>query len=43
MIRGAGLGVAMGTASPLVQAAADRVVASSDGGGLVSLVDALLQ
>jgi hydroxymethylpyrimidine pyrophosphatase-like HAD family hydrolase len=43
MIRGAGLGVAKGTASPLVQAAADRVVASSDGGGLVSLVDALLQ
>ena len=41
MIRGAGLGVAMGNALPEVQAAADLVVASNDEGGLEEVAAAL--
>jgi hypothetical protein len=37
MIRGAGLGVAMGNAREEVQRAADRVVASHEAGGLVEV------
>ena len=42
MIRAAGLGIAMGNATPEVLATADRVVASSDAGGLVEVADLLL-
>jgi hydroxymethylpyrimidine pyrophosphatase-like HAD family hydrolase len=42
MIRGAGLGVAMGNAQPEVKAAADRVAPSHDEDGLVRVVDWLL-
>lgn len=42
MIRGAGLGVAMGNARPEVIAAADRVVATNDAGGIVEVVESLL-
>lgn len=42
MIRSAGLGIAMGTAPEAVRAVADRVVASSDDGGLVEVADILL-
>ena len=42
MIRGAGLGVAMGNAMPEVKAAADRVVAGHDDGGIVELADFIL-
>lgn len=42
MIRGAGLGIAMGNATPEVRAAADRVVATSDCGGLADVADLLL-
>jgi 5-amino-6-(5-phospho-D-ribitylamino)uracil phosphatase len=43
MIRGAGLGVAMGNALPAVKAAADRVVSSHDEDGLVQVVEWLLR
>jgi 5-amino-6-(5-phospho-D-ribitylamino)uracil phosphatase len=42
MIRGAGLGVAMGNALEEVKAAADRVAPGHDGDGLVAVVDWLL-
>jgi len=42
MIRGAGLGIAMGNAAPEVLAAADRIVASSDRGGLADVAALLL-
>ena len=42
MIRGAGLGVAMGNAVDAVKAAADLVVADHDSGGIVEVVDRLL-
>lgn len=43
MIRGAGLGVAMGNALPEVKAAADRVAPSHDEDGLVHVVNWLLE
>lgn len=43
MIRGAGLGVAMGNATPELRAAADRVIGRHDEDGLVGLVDHLLR
>jgi len=43
MIRAAGLGVAMGNASPEVRAAADRVVAGHDEGGIGELADLILR
>ncbi len=43
MIRGAGLGVAMGNALPLVKAAAARVAPSQDEDGLVAVVQWLLE
>jgi len=42
MIRGAGLGVAMGNGRPEVIAAADRVVATNDAGGIVEVAEMLL-
>ncbi|NDC62800.1 MAG: HAD family hydrolase [Planctomycetia bacterium] len=42
MIRGAGLGVAMGNARPEVLAAADRIVAGHDDGGIEQVADLLL-
>jgi 5-amino-6-(5-phospho-D-ribitylamino)uracil phosphatase len=42
MIRGAGLGVAMGNAVPELKAAADRVAPCHDSDGLVDVVDWLL-
>ena len=42
MIRGAGLGVAMGNSVPSVLRAADRVTGSNDGRGLADLADELL-
>jgi hypothetical protein len=42
MIRGAGLGVAMGNGRPEVIAAADRVVATNDAGGIVEVAETLL-
>jgi hydroxymethylpyrimidine pyrophosphatase-like HAD family hydrolase len=42
MIRGAGLGVAMGNAAPSVQAAADRIAPGHDSDGLVAVADWLL-
>lgn len=42
MIRGAGLGVAMGNALPEVRAAADRIAPPHDADGLVQVVDWLL-
>ena len=43
MIRGAGLGVAMGNALPEVKEAADRVAPSHDADGLVHVVEWLLR
>lgn len=43
MIEGAGLGVAMGNASPVVKAAADRIAPGHDDDGLVSVVEWLLE
>jgi Cof subfamily protein (haloacid dehalogenase superfamily) len=43
MIRGAGLGVAMGNALPEVKAAADRIAPSHDADGLVHVVEWLLR
>jgi len=42
MIRGAGLGIAMGNALPEVQAAADRIAPSHDEDGLVQVVEWIL-
>lgn len=42
MIRGAGLGIAMGNATPAVRAAADRVVATHDDGGIEEVARLLL-
>ena len=42
MIRGAGLGIAMGNARPEVLAAADRIVASHDEGGIEQVADMLV-
>lgn len=42
MIRGAGLGVAMGNASPEVKSAADRVTGRHDEDGLVAVVEHIL-
>ncbi len=42
MIRGAGLGIAMGNAVADVRAAADRVVASHDEGGIADVAELLL-
>ena len=42
MIRGAGLGIAMGNARPEVLAAADRIVASHDEGGIEQVADLLV-
>ena len=42
MIRGAAIGVAMGNAQPAVLAAADRVVASHDDGGIEEVAELLL-
>ena len=42
MIRGAGLGVAVGNAVDAVRAAADRIVASHDEGGIAEVADLLL-
>ena len=42
MIRGAGIGIAMGNAQPAVLAAADRVVAREDADGIVEVADLLL-
>ncbi len=42
MIRGAGLGVAMGNATPLVKAAADRIAPTHDEEGLVEVVNWIL-
>ena len=42
MIRGAGLGIAMGNAQPEVLAAADRVVGRQDDDGLIDVADLLL-
>ena len=43
MIAGAGLGVAMGNASPAVKAAANRIAPGHDDDGLVAVVDWLLE
>lgn len=43
MLAGAGLGIAMGSAPREVQAAADRVVAAGDAGGLVEAIELLLR
>jgi Cof subfamily protein (haloacid dehalogenase superfamily) len=43
MIRGAGLGVAMGNALPEVKAAADRIAPGHDSDGLVTVVEWLLE
>jgi hypothetical protein len=43
MIRGAGLGIAMGNAQPEVLAAADRIVGRQDADGLVDVADLLLR
>ncbi len=43
MIRGAGLGVAMGNAAESVKAAADRVAPGHDSDGLVAVADWLLK
>lgn len=43
MIRGAGLGIAMGNAQPEVLAAADRIVGRQDDDGLVDVADLLLR
>ena len=42
MIRGAGLGIAMGNATDAVRAAADAIVATHDEGGIVEVADRLL-
>ena len=42
MIRGAGLGVAMGHASPEVLAAADLVTGSDDEDGVAMLIEGVL-
>ena len=42
MIRGAGLGIAMGNATADVLAAADRVVATHDEGGIAEVAELLL-
>jgi hydroxymethylpyrimidine pyrophosphatase-like HAD family hydrolase len=42
MIRGAGLGIAMGNATPDVLSAADRVVATHDDGGIEQVADLLI-
>ena len=42
MVRGAGLGIAMGNALPEVKAAADRIAPSQAEDGLVQVVDWLL-
>jgi len=42
MIRAAGLGIAMGNARPEVQAAADRIVGSSEGSGIAEIAELLL-
>jgi hydroxymethylpyrimidine pyrophosphatase-like HAD family hydrolase len=42
MIRGAGLGIAMGNAQPEVLAAADRIVGRQDDDGLVDVADLIL-
>ncbi|MEW6251882.1 MAG: HAD family hydrolase [Planctomycetota bacterium] len=42
MIRGAGLGVAMGNARPVVQAAAQRVIGTNDAAGVAGLIHELL-
>ena len=42
MIRGAGLGIAMGNAVPQVLAAADLVVATTDDGGIEEIAAAVL-
>jgi hydroxymethylpyrimidine pyrophosphatase-like HAD family hydrolase len=42
MIRGAGLGIAMGNATADVRAAADVVVDTHDAGGITEVVDRLL-
>jgi hydroxymethylpyrimidine pyrophosphatase-like HAD family hydrolase len=42
MIRGAGMGIAMGNAQPEVLAAADRIVGRQDDDGLVDVADLLL-
>ena len=41
MIAGAGIGVAVGNASPAVRAAADRVVGTNDRGGVAQAIEAL--
>lgn len=43
MIRGAGLGIAMGNAQPAVKAVADRVAPAHDDDGLVQVVEWLLE
>jgi hydroxymethylpyrimidine pyrophosphatase-like HAD family hydrolase len=43
MIRGAGLGVAMGNAVPELKAAADRVAPCHDSDGLVEVIGWLLE
>jgi hydroxymethylpyrimidine pyrophosphatase-like HAD family hydrolase len=43
MIRGAGLGIAMGNAQPEVLAAADRIVGRHDEDGLVDVAELLLR
>jgi hypothetical protein len=42
MIRGAGLGIAMGNARPEVKAAADAIVGTHDGAGMQDVADLLL-
>jgi hydroxymethylpyrimidine pyrophosphatase-like HAD family hydrolase len=42
MIRGAGLGIAMGNARPEVKAVADAIVGTHDASGLVDVADLLL-
>lgn len=42
MLRGAGLGIAMGNARPAVQAAADRVIETNDACGVARLIEELL-
>ena len=42
MLRGAGLGVAMGNAQPGARAAADAVVGSNAGGGLIEAIERVL-
>ena len=41
MIAGAGIGVAMGNASPAARAAADRIVGTNDQGGVAQAIEAL--